>query len=73
MTDEKPMLHVIISPKDEEGVIVGDCLELPLVVEGKTEDEIVQKMHNIAEGFFEIFPERKQEVFNKVITIPATF
>ena len=54
-------------------VLEGMFRHAVLVVEGKSEEELEQKMHSIAEGFFEVFPERKQEVFNKVVTIPAKF
>lgn len=73
MSDEIPNIHMLISPKDDQGKMVDECIELPLVVEGKSEEELEQKMHSIAEGFFEVFLERKQEVFNKVVTIPAKF
>jgi hypothetical protein len=73
MTDEKPVLHVNIMDYAETSV--GECVEVPVIVEGNTDEEIIQKMSNIVKGYFEVFSDKRNEIFKKrrSITIPATF
>jgi hypothetical protein len=74
MADEEHenVLHATIT--DYPDTSVGECIEIPLIVEGKTDEEIIQKMRDISKGYFEVFPEKKQEIMKKrSITISATF
>jgi hypothetical protein len=72
MINERPILHVNIM--DYEDTSVGECIEVPAIVEGNSDQEIIQKMGDIVKGYFEVFPEKKDEIFRKrSITIPATF
>jgi archaellum component FlaF (FlaF/FlaG flagellin family) len=69
MTHEQLVLHVTIM--DYEDTSVGECVEVPAIIEGKTDNEIIEKMGNIVKGYFEAFPEKKDEIFKKrSITIP---
>jgi hypothetical protein len=73
MTHEKqPELHINIM--DYEDTSIGECVEIPAVVEGKTDKEIIEKMSSMVKGYFEVFPEKKNEIFKKrSVTIPARF
>jgi len=67
-TDDK-VLHVSIS--DYPDVSVAECIEVPVVVEGKTNEEIKAKMTEGIMGYFATFPEKKDEIFKRrTITIP---
>ena len=69
MTHEQPVLHVNIM--DYEDTSVGECVEVPTIVEGKTDKEIIEKMSGIVKGYFEAFPEKKDEIFKRrSVTIP---
>lgn len=50
---------------DENGDIVGECLEIPVVVQGKTNEEIIEKMKKAIDGYFEAFPEEKK-IFDSI-------
>lgn len=56
--------------KDENGDIVGECLEIPVVVQGKTEEEIKEKMIKAIDGYFEAFPEEKKILDSIPLEIP---
>jgi len=65
-----PNLHINIF--DHTELLVAECVEVPVVVEGKTEQEIVSKMHTAIKGYFTAFPEKKDEIFQRrTITIPT--
>ena len=51
---------------DENGDIVGECLEIPVVVQGKTEEEIKEKVSKAINGYFEAFPEEKKIILNSI-------
>ncbi|HEY7228355.1 MAG TPA: hypothetical protein VH481_09530 [Nitrososphaeraceae archaeon] len=62
-------LHVSITDYPE--ISVAECIEVPVVVEGKTTDEIVAKMTEGINGYFAAFPEKKEEIFKRrIMTIP---
>ena len=63
------ILHVSITDYPE--ISVAECIEVPVVVEGKTNDEIVTKMTEGINGYFAAFPEKKEEIFKRrFMTIP---
>ena len=51
---------------DENEDIIGECLDIPLIVQGKTEEEIKEKMKNAIYGYFEAFPEEKRILNNSI-------
>ena len=50
--------------KDENGDIIGECLELPVVVQGKTKEEVANKMKIAINGYFEAFPDEKKKMID---------
>ena len=49
--------------------LVAECLDIPLVVEAQTVEDIKKKMHFAIKGYFDAFPEKRIEIFNKKRTI----
>jgi predicted RNase H-like HicB family nuclease len=56
-TDPIPFLYVDVIEYTEEKTFVAECLEIPVIVEAETLDEVESKMKLAIEGFFETFPE----------------
>lgn len=68
---EENILHVSITDYPE--ISVAECIEVPVVVEGKTTEEIVAKMTEGISGYFSAFPEKKEEILKRrIMTIPMT-
>ena len=55
--DLVPFLYVDVLEYAEEKTFVAECLEIPVIVEAETLDEVESKMKLAIEGFFETFPE----------------
>jgi hypothetical protein len=71
MEDEIPQLYVDLVQHTEG--LVAECLDIPLVVEAQTVEDIKEKMHFAIKGYFEAFPEKRIEIFNKkrrILTMP---
>lgn len=70
MEDEIPQLYVDVVQHPE--CLVAECLDIPLVVEAQTVEDIKQKMHLAIKGYFEAFPEKRNDIFNKrtIYTLP---
>jgi hypothetical protein len=71
MEDEIPQLYVDVVQHPEG--LVAECLDIPLVVEAQTVEDIKEKMHFAIKGYFEAFPEKRIEIFNKkrrILTMP---
>jgi hypothetical protein len=74
MTDAKHGNELHVNITDYTDTSVGECVEVPVIVEGNTDEEIIQKMNEIVKGYFEVFPEKKDEISKKrSVTIPAAF
>ena len=67
MEDEIPQLYVDVV--QHPGGLVAECLDIPLVVEAQTVEDIKEKMHFAIKGYFDAFPENRIEIFNKKRTI----
>ena len=64
-TDSIPFLYVDVLEYTEEKTFVAECLEIPVIVEAETLDEVESKMKLAIEGFFETFPDERAAVLNK--------
>lgn len=64
-TDLNPFLYVDVLEYTEEKTFVGECLEIPVIVEAETLDKVESKMKLAIEGFFETFPDERAAVLNK--------
>ena len=64
-TDLIPFLYVDVIEYTEEKTFVAECLEIPVIVEAETLDEVESKMKLAIGGFFETFPEERAAVLNK--------
>jgi predicted RNase H-like HicB family nuclease len=67
MSDELPQLYVDVVQHPDG--LVGECLDIPVVVEGLTIKEIREKIHVAIKGYLEAFPERREEIFKKRRTL----
>jgi hypothetical protein len=67
MEDEIPQLYVDLVQHPEG--LVAECLDIPIVVEAQTVEDIKEKMHFAIKGYFDAFPEKRIEIFNKKRTI----
>lgn len=54
--------------------LVAECIEVPVIVEAKTIEELQEKMQKGINGYFKAFPEKKDEVNKRkpMMTIPLT-
>ena len=64
-TDQIPLLYVDVIEYTEEKTFVAECLEIPVIVEAETLDEVESKMKLAIAGFFETFPDERAVVLNK--------
>src|SRR5215469_10067936 len=64
-TDLIPFLYVDVLEYTEEKTFVAECLEIPVIAEAETLDEVESKMKLAIEGFFETFPDERAAVLNK--------
>jgi predicted RNase H-like HicB family nuclease len=64
-TDLTPFLYVDVLEYTEEKTFVAECLEIPVIVEAETLDEVESKMKLAIDGFFETFPDERAAVLNK--------
>jgi predicted RNase H-like HicB family nuclease len=64
-TDQIPFLYVDVIEYTEEKTFVAECLEIPVIVEAETLDEVESKMKLAIGGFFKTFPEERAAVLNK--------
>jgi hypothetical protein len=69
MSDEIPHLYVDVVGYPEENTFVAEGLNIPIVVEAQTMQEIKEKIHTAIKGYFEAFPDEKQSIFNEKRTI----
>jgi hypothetical protein len=71
MKNNPQELHLTITDYPETSV--AECIEIPVIVEGKDTKEIEEKMVKGIAGYFAAFPHKKDEIFNKrrTITIPT--
>lgn len=55
-------------------ILVAECIEVPVVVEATTKEELEEKMLKGVNGYFKAFPEKKDELKRKrsIMTIPLT-
>jgi hypothetical protein len=67
MEDEIPQLYVDLIQHPEG--LVAECLDIPIVVEAQTVEDIKEKMHFAIKGYFDAFPEKRIEISNKKRTI----
>jgi hypothetical protein len=69
---QENVLHVSITDLPE--ISVAECIEVPVIVEGTTNDEIKAKMTKAIDGYFKTFPEKKAEIFKRrTLTIPNPY
>ena len=48
------------------GILVGQCIELPsLIVQGKTYEELNEKMQKVLSFYFEKYPKEKERILAK--------
>jgi hypothetical protein len=71
--EQQPVLHVNITDYKDEETSVAECVEIPVVVEGKDDDEIKKKMESMIDAYFKTFPEKMNEVSRRrSLTIPIS-
>lgn len=59
-TNEEPVFHISTS-KASTGEIIGECYEIPIVLEAPTEEELHKKMEKAIETYKKAFPEKFSE------------
>ena len=54
--------------------LVAECIEVPVIVEAKTMEELEEKMLKGVNGYFKAFPDKKEEMNKRkpMMTIPLT-
>ena len=66
--NEEPVFHISTS-KAVTGEIIGECYEIPIVLEAQTEEELHQKMEKAIETYKKTFPKKFAErIKNKRLT-----
>jgi hypothetical protein len=57
-----------------QDTLVAECVEIPVIVEAKTIEDLQTKMLKGVNGYFKAFPEKKDELNKRksMITIPLT-
>jgi hypothetical protein len=66
--ENAPMLHMDIVYYPQEKTFVAECLQVPIIVEAETLDELKEKI-NLAVGvYFETFPDDHLN-FTRIISI----
>jgi hypothetical protein len=71
MPDDLPRLYVEVVQHPEG--LVGECFEIPIIVQGQNMEEIREKIHIAIKGYFDAFPWKKEEILNKeriVLDVP---
>jgi len=72
MEDEMLEFTVDVVEYPEEKTFVGECLDIPIVVEGENYEQIREKTIIAIKGYFKAFPEMKGKIFPKrtILTVP---
>lgn len=73
MSDQSPKneLHAEIFQATE--TLVAECMEVPVIVEAKTIEELKEKMVKGINGYFNAFPDKKEEILKRrIMTFPLT-
>jgi hypothetical protein len=73
-TDNQPKNEVHAEVFAYPETLVAECIEVPVIVEAKTIQELQAKMLKGVNGYFKAFPEKKEELHKRksLMTIPLT-
>jgi len=72
MSESPPEIHVVIDHYPE--TIIAECIEIPVITEGSTQDEVMKDVAEGIKGYFKAFPEQYKEIAEgnrKVMKIAA--
>ena len=74
MSDNPPKNELHAEVFEHPETLVAECIEVPVIVEAKTIDELQVKMEKGVNGYFKAFPEKKDEINKRksLMTIPIT-
>jgi predicted RNase H-like HicB family nuclease len=64
--------YKIIVHQDYDESFVAECLEVPVIVQGKSDEEIKEKMKDAISGYFEVFPEEYEKIVKNRKTLEIT-
>jgi predicted RNase H-like HicB family nuclease len=65
--DNIPQLYVDVVQYPAENTFVGECLDIPVIVEGHTIEEVKEKMHVAITGYFEAFPKEQYDIKKRIV------
>jgi predicted RNase H-like HicB family nuclease len=66
-TDNTPQLYVDVVQYPTDNTFVGECLDIPVIVEGHTIEEVKEKMHVAITGYFEAFPKEHDNIRKRIV------
>jgi len=74
MSNNPPKVELHAEVFEYPETLVAECIEVPVIVEAKTLDELQIKMEKGVNGYFKAFPEKKDEINKRksLMTIPIT-
>jgi hypothetical protein len=64
LDNDEPVFHMSTS-KSSTGEIIGECLEIPVVAEAFTIEELTKKLEEAIKAYSITFPEKYQEKISK--------
>jgi predicted RNase H-like HicB family nuclease len=65
--DNTSQLYVDVIQYPTENTFVAECLDIPVIVEGHTIQEVKEKMRISITGYFEAFPKEQYNINKRTV------